>query len=408
MVAVTATPTRAQRLRVMVVLGTLSAIGPFSIDLYLPGLPSLSNDLHASTSAAQLTLTSCLAGLAFGQLVAGPLSDRFGRRSPLIVGLVVYAGASLACALAPSIEALVALRLVQGFAGAAGIVIARAVVRDLRSGAAAARYFSALMLITGLAPILAPVVGGQLLRATSWRGLFVVLACIGLLLALGSAFALPETLPPERRHAGSWWEIARTFPTLVRDHAFRGYALVLGFAFAAMFAYIAGSPFVLEDIHGLSAQLYGVVFGVNAFGLVVLSQANGLLVERVGPRRLLGAGVAAGSAGGVTLLIVVLAGVGLGGILPCLFVVTATLGLVMPNATALALADYPHVAGTASALLGVLQFVTGAAVAPLVGVAGDRSAVPMAVAIAALGVSGCSVLLLTRRRSGGHVRPLAR
>jgi DHA1 family bicyclomycin/chloramphenicol resistance-like MFS transporter len=391
----------ARRLRVVIVLGAISAMGPLAIDLYLPGLPSLSDDLHASASAAQLTLTACLAGLAFGQLVSGPLSDRFGRRGPLIVGLAIFAATSFACALAPNIEVLVLLRFVQGFAGAAGIVIGRAVVRDLRSGAAAARLFSLLMLVTGLAPTLAPILGGQLLRITDWRGLFVALGAVGVVLVLG-CFALPETLAHDRRHAGGWREIARTFQMLARAPVFRGYAIVLSFVFAAMFAYIAGSPFVLQDIHGMSAQLYSVVFAVNALGLVIVSQANGLLVERVGPRRLLATGVGAGALAGLALLAVVLVdGIGLGGILPCLFVVTACLGFVMPNATALALPYNPPAAGCASGLLGVLMLVVGAAGAPLVGVAGDRSAVPMGVMIAVLGVAASVALALTAR-SAAH------
>ena len=396
MVAVTADPRLARRLRVIVILGALSAMGPISIDLYLPGLPELADDLHTSASAAQLTLTACLAGLAIGQLLAGPLSDRLGRRRPLLVGLAGFCAASFACALAPDIATLTALRLVQGFAGAGAIVIARAVVRDLRSGAAAARLFSVLMLVTGLAPTLAPILGGQLLRATSWRGLFVVLGVVGVGLFAGTAVALPETLPPEGRHAGDWRAIARTFRELAHAPLFRGYALVMSFAFAEMFAYIAGSPFVVQDLYGVSAQLYAGIFALNAFGIVACSQLNGLLVERVGPRGMLAAGLAAGAVGGAALLAVILAGgIGLAGILPCLFVSVSSIGLVFPNATALALTPYPHVAGSASAFLGVLHFVLGAAVAPLVGVAGDRSAVPMGVVIATLGVLACAIFLLT-------------
>lgn len=397
MVAVAADPSLARRLRVIVVLGALSAMGPISIDLYLPGLPELADDLHTSASAAQLTLTACLAGLAIGQLLAGPLSDRLGRRRPLLVGLAGFCAASFACALAPDIISLTVLRLAQGFAGAGAIVIARAVVRDLRSGAAAARLFSVLMLVTGLAPTLAPIVGGQLLRATSWRGLFVALGAVGVALFVGTAVALPETLPPERRHAGDWRAIGRTFHSLASSRVFCGYALVVSFSFAEMFAYIAGSPFVIQDIYGVSAQLYAGIFALNAFGIVACSQLNGLLVERVGPRALLRAGVVAEGTGGVALLVVILVGgIGLAGILPCLFVAVSSIGLVFPNASALALTPYPDVAGSASALLGVLNFVVGAAVAPIVGIAGNQTAVPMGIVIATFGVLAGSVLLLTR------------
>jgi MFS transporter, DHA1 family, multidrug resistance protein len=396
-VAVAADPSLARRLRLIVVLGALSAMGPISIDLYLPGLPELADDLHTSASAAQLTLTACLAGLATGQLLAGPLSDKLGRRRPLLVGLAGFCATSFACALAPDIASLTVLRLAQGFAGAGAIVIARAVVRDLRSGAAAARLFSVLMLVTGLAPTLAPILGGQLLRVTSWRGLFVVLGVVGFGLLAGTALALPETLPRERRHAGEWRAIVGTFHQLAHERVFAGFALTTSFAFAEMFAYIAGSPFVLQDIYGVSAQLYGGIFALNAFGIVALSQLNGLLVERVGPRVMLGSGVACGAVAGAALCAVILVGgIGLAGILPCLFVAVSSVGLVLPNATALALTPYPDVAGSASALLGVLQFIFGAAVAPLVGLAGNHTAVPMGIVIAAFGVLASLAFLLTR------------
>jgi len=393
--------TLSSRIRLVLILGSLSAMGPLSIDFYLPGLPQLSDDLDASAAQAQLTLTACLAGLAVGQLLAGPLSDRLGRRRPLLIGLFGYTAASLACALSPSIYALVALRLAQGFAGAGAIVIARAIVRDLRSGAAAARLYSVLMLVTGLAPMLAPILGGQLLQIMSWRGLFVGLAVAGVFLLFGSVSWLAETLPPSMRHGGTLAETANVFARLTRDRVFVGYALVLGLAFGQMFAYIAGSPFVLEDVYGLSPQLFAVVFGVNALGIVALSQLNGLFVARLGLMRLFEIGLVLGAVGGVTLLAVVLVGgIGLAGILPCLFVIVSSMGLMIPNATALALSGYdPQVAGSASALLGVLQFAFGAVVAPLVGAAGVESALPMAVVMATLGLCACAAFLLTRHPS---------
>jgi DHA1 family bicyclomycin/chloramphenicol resistance-like MFS transporter len=389
-----------RRIRLGLIIGSLTALAPLSIDLYLPALPELTHDFGVSASEGQLTLTACLVGLALGQMIAGPLSDRLGRRPPLLAGLAAYSAASFACAFASSLWVLVALRLVQGLGGAAGIVIARAVVRDLRSGAAAARVFSLLMIVTGMAPILAPIIGAQLLRVTSWNGLFVTLAIAGIVLLLATAAGLDETLPAERRRGGGWQETAHTFIGLLRDRVFLGYALVIGAAFGELFAYIAGSPFVVQDIYGVSPQLYAGVFALNAVGLVVCGQINGVLVGRFGPRRLLRFGVAVALTAGLCLLAVVLASdVGLAGILPCLFVVVSSVGFVMPNAMALALNDYPHVAGSASALLGALPFLIGAAVAPLTGVAGAQSAVPMAVVIASLGVGGVCALGLSRRRA---------
>ncbi|MBX6341892.1 MAG: multidrug effflux MFS transporter, partial [Thermomicrobiaceae bacterium] len=351
-------PHEARSARLVLILGALTAFGPLSIDMYLPALPSLMRDLATSAAEAQLTLSACLVGLAVGQALAGPLSDALGRRRPLLVGLVAYALASLLCAVAPSAEALIALRVAQGVAGAAGIVIARAIVRDLHAGVAAAKFFSLLMLVNGLAPILAPVVGGQLLRVTAWRGIFLVLAVVGVALALAAAAGLPEPLPPPRRQTGGLRATRSAFARLLADRAFIGYALSGALGFAAMFAYISGSPFALQDIYGLSPQAFSLAFGTNALGLALAGQVNGRLVGRVSPGRLLTVGLAASAAGGLALLAVVGFGVlGLAGVLPCLFVVVASLGFVYPNATALALSGHPRAAGSASALVGVIQYV---------------------------------------------------
>lgn len=392
---------RRRRVLFVLVLGAGSAFGPLSIDMYLPGLPEMARSFHASASEAQLTLTACLVGLALGQIYAGPLSDRLGRRRPFIIGVAAYAAASLLCALAPSVYLLVLLRLVQGLSGAAALVISRAIVRDMYSGTAAARFFSMLMLVNGLAPILAPVFGGQLLKVTSWRGVFVTLAAIGLVLAVAAFVGLPETLSPERRRNDGVRATLRTLRMLFSDRVFVGYSLACGLAFAAMFSYIAGSPFVLEDVYGISPQVFSAVFAVNACGIVAASQLNRWLLGRFGLRTLLAAGLSFTAGGGMALLAVVaIGGLSVWFVLVPLFFVVASIGVVMPNATALALADHPDVAGSASALVGVLQFAVGAAAAPLVGVAGNDTALPMAVMIAVLGLGGISaMLLLTRARA---------
>ncbi|HEY2637245.1 MAG TPA: Bcr/CflA family multidrug efflux MFS transporter [Solirubrobacteraceae bacterium] len=395
---------RAARLRLVVILGALSAFGPLSIDMYLPGLPELARDLGTSPSAVQLTLTACLAGLAFGQVLAGPLSDRLGRRRPLLCGIALYAVTSALCATAPSVAVLTGLRLLQGFAGAAGIVIARAVVRDLHSGAAAARFFSTLMLVNGIAPILAPVLGAQLLKVTSWRGVFIVLAVVGALLLAMTALGLRETLPPERRRAGGVRETARTLWRLARDPSFMGFALAAGLVFGSMFAYIAGSPFVVQDIYGGSPQGFSAIFAVNGVGIVVASQVAGRLVGRYGPMVLLRFGLIMCATGGVVLLAVfAVGGLGLWAVLPPLFVSVSSVGVVLPNASALALADHPEVAGSASALLGVLQFAIGAVAAPLVGIAGKTTALPMGIIMAGLGIAALTCLtVLARPRPAIH------
>lgn len=391
------------RLQLVFIIGGLSAFAPLSIDMYLPALPSLTRDLGGSASLVQLTLTAFLLGLAVGQLVVGPLSDGLGRRRPLLVGLVAYTAASLLCAFAPSVPILVVLRFIQGATGAAGIVIARAVVRDHYTGSAAARFFALTMLVNGLAPILAPLVGGQLLRVTSWRGVFLVLVGIGLVMTLASAAGLSESLPVERRRRGGLRTTLQSFWALAGDRGFVGYALTSGLAFAAMFSYISGSPFVLEDIYGISPQFFGLFFGTNALGIVAASQISSHLVDRLGPRKLLEIGLGCSFTGGLLLLTAVVFGAGLTGILPGLFLVVASIGLISPNAMALALADHPDMAGSASALLGVMQYVLGGVAAPLVGVAGTGTALPMAAVIAALTAGASTAFaLLTREAQSVH------
>lgn len=388
---------RRVRARRLLILGGLSAFGPLSIDTYLPALPTLSRELHASQSATQLTLTACLAGLALGQLLAGPLSDRFGRRRPLLAGVLAYTVASLLCAVAPSVGSLAVLRLVQGASGAAGIVIARAIVRDLHEGTAAVRYFSALMLVTGVAPVLAPVLGGQLLEVTSWRGIFVALAVVGAVLLVATALGLRETLPEERRRDGGLRATAATLREVLSDRRFVAYAFASGLAFGAMFTYISGSPFVIQDLYGASPQLFSAAFAVNSLGIVAAGQVNGRLAGRVAPRTMLGVGVGTMAVAGLVLLAVTIPGdLGVVALLAPLWLLVSCIGFVIPNATALALADHPQVAGSASALLGVVQFLIGAAAAPLAGIAGTGTAVPMAAAMAALSLAAVAAWLTAR------------
>lgn len=375
--------------RTFVALGLLSTFGPLSLDLYLPALPQLADDLHASASAAQLSITGCLVGLALGQLVAGPLSDRFGRRRPLIVGLVAYFLTSLACAFAPSIAVLLALRLVQGLAGAAGLVIARAVARDLYEGKALVIFFSRLILISGFAPVIAPVLGGQLTKIMSWRGIFGVLAGFGLLLLVIGLLGLHETLPAERRTAGGLWDTLRGFAVLLRDPLFVGSALSAGLAGASLFAYISGSTFVLQRIYGMSAQGFSLLFGVNSLGVVAAGQLAARLARRWPALRVLALGLAVNLVGATGLAATVLLHLSLAFLMGSLFVLVAPVGLIFPTATAVAMAGYPDQAGAASSLLGVSQFVFGAVAAPLVGIAGADSAIPLG--IVALSASVCAV-----------------
>jgi DHA1 family bicyclomycin/chloramphenicol resistance-like MFS transporter len=385
----------------VVVLGLLTMFGPLSLDLYLPALPQLADDLGTSASAAQLSITACLVGLAVGQLVAGPLSDRLGRRRPLIVGLLAYVVASVACALAPSVMVLVALRLVQGLAGAAGIVISRAIARDLYSGRELMIFFSRLLLIAGLAPVVAPILGGQLSRIMSWRGIFGVLAGFGAVLLLAGWFGLRETLPPERRIVGGFHLTLQGYNTLVHDRFFVGCALSSGLAGASMFAYIAGSTFVLQRIYGMSPQAFSLVFGCISLGLVAAAQGGARLALVWPLTRVLALGLTINLTGATALLVTVITGLPLAALIGALVIMVCAVGVIFPTANALAMADYPDLAGTASSLQGLSQFAFGAVAAPLVGIAGEHTALP-------LGIVTTTVSLCAMASFVGLVFPVVR
>ncbi|MGW6152421.1 multidrug effflux MFS transporter [Streptomyces sp. NPDC055144] len=379
----TLTARRRTGFLVTLVLGGLTAVPPLSMDMYLPALPEVTDALHTSAATAQLTLTACLTGMALGQLAVGPMSDKWGRRRPLLIGLLVYIVATAVCALAPTAPLLIGFRLVQGLAGAAGIVIARAVVRDLYDGVEMARFFSTLMLISGVAPVVAPLIGGQVLRITDWRGIFVVLTVVGIALTALVWKGLPETLAPERRHGGGTAEALRTMRGLLADRVFTGYMIAGGFAFAALFAYISASPFVVQEIYGASPQTFSLLFGINSVGLIAVGQINGkLLIGRVSLDKALAVGLCVIALASAALLLMatgVFGDVGLVPIAAGLFVLMSAMGLAMPNTNALALMRTPHAAGSASALLGTSSFLVGAIASPLVGIAGEGTAVPMAV-----------------------------
>ncbi|WP_405708762.1 Bcr/CflA family multidrug efflux MFS transporter [Streptomyces xanthophaeus] len=377
------TAARRTGLLVIFMLGGLTALPPLSMDMYLPALPAVTDALNSPAATVQLTLTACLAGMALGQLVIGPMSDKWGRRTPLLTGMVVYVLATALCAFAPTVELLIAFRLLQGLAGAAAIVIARAVVRDLYDGVEMARFFSTLMLVSGVAPIIAPLIGGQVLRFSDWRGVFVVLTGVGALLTLLVWRRLDETLPPERRHTGGVGTALRTMRGLLGDRVFAGYTLAGGFAFAVLFSYIAASPFVIQEIYGASPQAFSLLFGVNSVGLIAAGQINGkLLVGRVSLDKVLTAGLAIAGAASVALLLMSTEVFGKAGLFPvaaALFVLMSSMGLILPNTNAQALMRTPHAAGSASALIGTASFLVGAVASPLVGIAGEDTAVPMAV-----------------------------
>lgn len=375
-------PVKANRLWMILVLGTLTAIGPLSIDMYLPSLPKLTDDLQTNASLAQLTLTACLLGLSVGQLFVGSISDIYGRRKPLIIALIIYVASSLLCAVAPSIWSLVLLRFLQGASGSAGIVISRAMVRDMYSGSEMTKFFSLLMLVNGAAPILAPIIGGQLLQFTSWRGVFIVLGAISVFMLVSATFVLRETLPLEERETGGLSGTLATYGNLLKDRLFMGYALSQGLVSAAMFAYISGSPFVLQNIYGASPQEFSLFFAINGIGIIIASQITGRLAGKISEKTLFVTGIGVAAVGGISLLLTIVLGIGLIGVLCSLFLVVSSVGVVSTTGFSLAMRNQKQAAGTASALLGLLQFISGALVAPLVGIGGTHTALPMGVIIA--------------------------
>lgn len=391
--------TRGRHVQLIIVLGSLIALGPLTIDMYLPAFPELARDLEASAASVQLTLTGMLGGLAAGQLVIGPLSDAFGRRRPLITGLVVHATASVLCAVAPNIHVLSAVRVLQGFAGAAISVVALATVRDLFSGLAVARTMSRLMLVIGMAPIVAPSIGGFILGVTDWRGIFVVLAAAAVGLVLVAFLGLRETLPVERRRSARVGATLRTYGSLLKDGTFVGLVLMGGLMFASIFAYVSGASFVLQEGFGLDERTFGLVFGANAMALTVVSQVNPLLLRRFHQVDVLTAAILVSATASASLIITGLTGLGgLAGVLVPLMVVLGAAGLAMPNTPSLALNRHGEAAGTASAMLGFVQFGVGAVVAPLVGAFGSTTAVPMGtVMLSVTGLAGVLMFAVVRR-----------
>ncbi len=382
--------------RLVLILGALTAFASLSIDMYLPSFPMLEKDLHASSSSVQFSLAAFFIGMAVGQALYGPIADRFGRKRPLYAGISLYVLASLGCAFAPNIETLIALRFVQALGGCAGIVIARAMVRDLFDREASAKVFSLLTLVLGVAPILAPLLGGYVLKIFGWRAIFGILVVFGILCLIAAIFGLRETLPESARrtHASPILGALHMYGQLLADRRFNGYAFAGGIAQAGMFAYISGSPFVFIKLYGVPEQAYGWLFGLNAFGLIAASQVNHRLLARWKSDAILSRILLIVAGFGIWLLIMAFTGWGcLWGLLLPLFGFVASLGFSFPNAIAGAMAHQAQRAGSASALLGTIQFGAATIAGSMVGAFHAHSAVPMAAVMAV-----CSVLALALHR----------
>ncbi|GAA4288021.1 multidrug effflux MFS transporter [Georgenia daeguensis] len=385
----------------VVLLGALTALGPLTINLYLPAFPVISREFGVGQGEVQLTMTAALVGIAIGQLVLGSVSDAAGRRAPLMVAYGGYAVVSLGIAASGDVTLLLALRLLQGLLGSAGMVIALAVVRDTSEGIAVGRTISRLMLVVGVAPVLAPALGSQLLLVGSWRLLFVVLAALAAVLVVLVALVLPESLPPELRRRGGTRSAARSYRTLLGDRTFLGLVLVAGLAMAGQFTYVTASAFVFQETYGLSAQQYGVLFGVCAVTVTLGTQVTGFLLGRARGTRIAGVALAVALGGAVGIAVVALTvGTGPGRLWALLVVLLPTIGaigMLIPAIPGIALARQTHDAGSAAALIGASQFGMAALGAPLSGVLGGSVLAMGGVMVVAFALAGATLLAVARR-----------
>jgi len=372
-----------------ITLGLLAALGPLCIDLYLPALPSLAKDLQTPTATAQLSLTAGLIGLGLGQLIFGPMSDKFGRIKPLLISLVLLLIASVGCALAQNINQLLLARLCEGLFGAGGAVLSRAIARDMYSGHELTRFFALLMLVNGLAPIAAPVMGGALMAVLDWRGLFMVIAAIAALLFVLAKVKLTETLIPERRSQGSIFSAWAALGSVIKHRPFMGFCLTQGFMMSGMFAYIGASPFVLQQLYGLSPQAFSFCFAANGVGLILASQISARLSPLFGEYRVVKGALTLAFVSSGTLLITGLTGAALPMVLVALFFSVASNGAVGVAAASLAMQSQGHRAGSASAVMGVTMFTLGGIAVPVTGI-GGTSVLTMTATI-----FGCYMLAIT-------------
>ncbi|MGB3832810.1 MAG: multidrug effflux MFS transporter [Mesorhizobium sp.] len=377
--------------RIAVVLGLLSAIGPFAIDMYLPALPTIGADLGASTAAVQMSLLIFFLATASGQIVVGPISDMVGRKKPLYFGLALFMAGGVGAALAPNAEWLIGFRFVQGLGACAGMVVPRAVVRDLHTGVEAARLMSLLMLVFSVSPILAPLAGSFIIEAFGWRGVFWAVTAAALIAVLLLATSLGETRPPEQRAGSSLRSALAGYRLLLGDRNFLGLAAIGGFAISSFFVYLSNSSFVLIDHYGLSPKAYSVFFSINAVSFFATAQATGLLARRFGLKRVVRVAVSGYAATMLLLLALTVAGAGQLWVLAALlFVGYGFVGLVIPSTSVLAMDDHGPIAGTASALLGTLQLAIGAVAMAVAGQFFDGTPLPMVA-----GIAICAVISFT-------------
>ncbi|MGG4483067.1 multidrug effflux MFS transporter [Paenibacillus sp. CC-CFT742] len=371
-------------------LGLFSTLGPFTIDMYLPAFPEIAATFNTNASLVQFSLTACLLGLGAGQLVMGPLSDAYGRRTPLLIAMAAYIICSLACAYAPNIGLLILFRFTQGFSASAGIVISRAIARDLYSGHELTKFFSLLLLVGNLGPLAAPIAGSGVLSFTTWIGVFISLSVLGVFLWAMTKWRLKETNPPERRVAPNFKLQLRNYGQLLRDRKFVGYMLAQGIMTAGVFAYVAGTPFIYQNIYGVTPTVFAILFASNGISLIIGSQLVGRLAQRISEQTLLLSGLWLALVASIAALMVTLAHGPLFALVIPLFFFVCSIGITSTAAFPLAMESQAKSAGSAAALLGVVPFLLGALVAPLVGIAGEDTAVPLGLTL--LGTSIVAII----------------
>ncbi|MBT2655912.1 multidrug effflux MFS transporter [Bacillus sp. ISL-18] len=375
------TRTNKHQVRFALLLAVFCALGPFTVDMYLSSFPEIMRFFETNASMVQASLTSALIGLSLGQIVIGPLSDVYGRRRPLLFSMILFFLSSAGCAISPYVEIFIILRFIQGFSASAGLVIARAIVRDTYNGTELTKFFALLTTITSVTPLLSPLAGIAVISFTSWIGVFIVTAIIGIYLTIITFWRMKETLPVEQRVSSNFNGLLKNYKTLLQDRKFIGYGLASGFLFAGCFAYISGSPFIYQTIYGVSPQVFSILFALNGVSLMIGAQVVKLQAGRMTSHTIFLIGLSSSFVASLFVLIVVISHGPLAALVISLFLFNVSLGSVGPISFTLAIESQGHIAGSASALLGILPFLLGSITSPLVGIAGEYSALPLGIII---------------------------
>jgi MFS transporter, DHA1 family, multidrug resistance protein len=373
--------TNNHQVRFALLLAVFCALGPFTVDMYLSSFPEIMKFFGTNASMVQASLTSALLGLSLGQIVIGPLSDVHGRRKPLLFSMILFFISSVGCAISPNVEVFIILRFIQGFSASAGLVIARAIVRDLYNGVELTKFFALLTTITSVTPLLSPLAGSAVISFTSWIGVFIVTGIVGIYLTIMTVWRVKETLPKTNRISSDFKILVKNYKTLLKDRRFMGYGLASGILFGGCFAYISGSPFIYQNIYGVSPQMFSILFALNGISLMLGAQFVKRLAGRTTPHTIFQIGLLSSLISSIAVLIVVLSHGPLAALVFSLFLSNASLGIVGPISFTLAIESQGHMAGSASALLGILPFLLGSITSPLVGMAGEYSAIPLGVII---------------------------